>query len=179
VNVERLSLPTALPFSLDAVLAHVRLTADDAAEAQRIAQAAAKEIEDFAQIALLFQTIKVTTSWSAQPGYGMRLPIAPLLNSGTVSITVDGVAFTDFDVETGNRPSIWYGYSGIPGDDQVAVIMYQAGFGADAAAIPADLAHAILDQAAVLFDARGAAQAGTRLSPSSARIAARYRRVAL
>ena len=59
------------------------------------------------------------------------------------------------------------------------IVTYEAGFGDEAAAVPADLAHAILDQAAALYDNRaGLAERNAQaLSPHTARIAARYRGV--
>lgn len=65
----------------------------------------------------------------------------------------------------------------VDGDD--LVITYPAGFGDTAGSIPADLALAIMDQAAAYFDQRGPVDAPQGLSLAASRIAARYRRVAV
>ena len=65
----------------------------------------------------------------------------------------------------------------VDGDD--LVITYPAGFGDTASSIPADLQLAIMDQAARLYDLRGAEDGVQGLSLAASRIAARYRRVAV
>jgi len=158
--IERLTTPTALPFDATALADHVRVTdAAQIAEATRHGRAAAAEAEDYGQLALLTQTIRVTldawprTAWVA-------LPITPMPDALSVTVTVDGVAY--------DKPC------------GLVVIEYQAGFGDAASDIPAPLAHAILDQAAALFDARGLGDGKSNgMSAHMSRIVARYRGVRL
>jgi uncharacterized phiE125 gp8 family phage protein len=175
--IERLTTPTALPFDATDLADHVRVTdAAQIAEATRHGRAAAAEAEDYGQLALLTQTIRVTldawprTAWVA-------LPITPMPDALSVTVTVDGVAYDDFAVVAGQRPAIR------PNADKpfgVVVIEYQAGFGDAASDIPAPLAHAILDQAAALFDARGLGDGKSNgMSAHMSRIVARYRGVRL
>lgn len=175
--IERLTTPTALPFDATALADHVRVTdAAQIAEATRHGRAAAAEAEDYGQLALLTQTIRVTldawprTAWVA-------LPITPMPDALSVTVTVDGVAYDDFAVVAGQRPAIK------PSADKpcgLVVIEYQAGFGDAASDIPAPLAHAILDQAAALFDARGLGDGKSNgMSAHMSRIVARYRGVRL
>lgn len=175
--IERLTRPTALPFDVQALADHVRVT-DTAqiAEATRHGRAAAAEAEDYGQLALLNQTIRVTLEGWPRKAW-VPLPIAPLTDALSVTITVDGVAFDDFTVVTGQRPAIR------PSADRpcgCVVIEYEAGFGDVAADIPTPLAHAILDQAAALFDARGMGDGKSNgMSAHMSRIVARYRGVRL
>jgi uncharacterized phiE125 gp8 family phage protein len=174
---ERTTTPAGLPFDVSELAQHVRV--DDAgqiAEATRQAAAAAREVELGFGLALLDQAIRVTLPNG--PGRELfPLPIAPLIDPLGVTITLDGAAYDDFAVITGLRPAVHF-TSGKPCG--LVVITYDSGFGNDATEIPADLRHAILDQAAALFDGRGLGDGKiTGMSPQMARIAARYRRVAV
>lgn len=175
--VERLNRTHADAVELDDLRAHARLTEDyDDAEIARMGRAAAREAEDFAQIALLNQTIRVTLECCPRAST-LPLPIAPLLDWSTVEVTADGVAIEGFSIMTGQRPAIRL--TG-PRPSGGMVIEYQAGFGADAASLPDDLREAILNQALAYYDARGPGDGKTiALSPHFTRIVGRYRRVRL
>lgn len=176
MNVERITIPLALPFEQTLVNDHVRVDYDQSQEAARHARAAAQEAEHYGQLALLTQTIRVT--FEAWPDLTvLPLPIIPVLTAGSVTLVADGLAFTGFTVTTGLRPAL--ALTDVRPVGRV-VVQYQAGFGASATDIPPALAHAILDQAAALFDDRGAGDGKTNgMSVHMARILARYRRVAL
>lgn len=64
VLVDRIATSDALPFILDELKHYLRLPPDlgdiDDAELTRLARAAALEVEQFSQVALLSQTIRVT-----------------------------------------------------------------------------------------------------------------------
>ncbi|WP_050525527.1 head-tail connector protein [Pseudorhodobacter aquimaris] len=166
------------PFDLATVLLHCRLGNDTDAvnEATLHATAAALEIEAYASIALLHQTIYISMAEWPDVAW-MALPIAPLLDPATVTVTARGDEFEGFTVTTGHRPKLWIDGPAPRGD---VVIEYKAGFGDKASNIPADLALAIMDQASAFYDLRGAGDGkSSGLSPHAARIAARYRRVSL
>ncbi len=168
----------ALPFALAAVKAHVRVTHDYENDAlTTIAATAALEIEQFAQIALLFQTVRVTI-FDAQEGAGLTLPIGPVVGDAVPTVTIDGDAFDGFDFYPGNRPYIRWNTSPAWGKIGRIGIVYLAGFGATETDIPADLAQALMDQAALLYDARSPMDERIRTtSPHMARVGARYRGV--
>jgi len=179
--IQRTPLTTALPFDLTAVKEYSRVDANSPefdAEVSRMASSAASELEAYAQLALLDQTITVTLERG--PGCSLfHLPIAPLLDALSVTVTRDGAALDAFAVITGRRPAIRF-TDGRPCG--LVVIEYRAGFGETAADLPQDIANAICDQATATFDTRGAGDGkstGTGMSPHMARIAARYRRVTL
>jgi uncharacterized phiE125 gp8 family phage protein len=176
--IERTPLVTASPFVFNTVALHCRVDGIDefVVEISRMATAAALEFETYAQIALLDQLITVTLEDGPRLAW-LDLPIAPLPEASTVTVTVDGIAFNDFAVITGRRPAIHF-TAGKPCG--LVVIQYQAGFGPTATAIPRDIENAICDQASALFDMRGTGDAKTNgMSPHMARVAARHRRVAL
>lgn len=175
--VERLAQATVDPFDLHRLAQHCRV---DAAEYHweliNLGHAAALELEAYAQLALTNQPIRVTldawpnTAW-------LHLPIAPMVDALTVTVTNDGVAFAAFATVAGLRPAIR-----LTGDRPggLIVVTYIAGFGADQRDVPADLVNAVMDQASALFDAKGEGDGKTnRMSPHMARVASRYRRVAL
>lgn len=176
--VERLNRPTTGAVSVDRAAAHCRVDGNESdAELGEMIAAATRELEDYSGLALLDQTIRVTLEcWSRASVF--PLPIAPVLDVLPVSITADGAPYEDFAVITGQRPAIR-----IAGDrpSGVVVIEYEAGFGATENDIPDDIRMAIVGQVANLYERRGDDDAakGTGMAPQFARIAARYRRVAL
>lgn len=180
--VHRIPTTNLNPFLLQDVRQYLRVTdsGEDAAILQ-MARAAAEELEHFAQIALLTQTIRVTIF---DPGClstsYLSLPVGPVQEGSVATITIDGAPFTDFDLCTGNRPSIRFGRSFWDMLVTRLVIEYEAGFGASASAIPFDLAQAIKDQAALVYDGRSPIEKDARTSsPQLARAGARYRGVAI
>jgi uncharacterized phiE125 gp8 family phage protein len=178
--IQRTSVSTAPPVNVAEVAEHARIEESYfAAEAHRLSLAAAREFEDFAQIALLEQTISVTIEGPIRCAM-LALPIAPLVDPLSVEVTVDGVDFEGFAVITGLRPALRFTDEKPTG---LVVVTYLAGFGATASSLPEDIRHAIADQVVALFEMRGELPPGghvhTGMSPHMARIAARYRRVAL
>lgn len=175
--VQRLETPVSAVVDLDEMRLHVRTDPNDSAadrELALMADAAVREAEEFGQIALLAQRVRVTLE-SCPRASTIPLPIAPLLDWSTVEVTSDGIAFDDFSVTTGQRPAIRFAGSRPSGS---VVIEYLAGWGETADSIPEDLRMAILDQAAAFFDARGPGDGKTvARSPHFARIVGRYRRV--
>jgi uncharacterized phiE125 gp8 family phage protein len=174
----RTTIGTAPPFTLAAIKSHMRVTVSDDDEAiQGMASAAAIEIEAYCDLALVNQTITTTTTtW---PGQDVPLPIGPVA-SGTIAtvsvIEADGTATPVADgywLEAGRYPVLHF--TGTPGGR--LIVTYQAGYGATAGAIPADLSLAISDQALRYYDRRGDDDAPQGLCVSAARICARYRRV--
>ncbi|MBC7285002.1 hypothetical protein [Hoeflea sp.] len=176
--VHRTAGGAALPFAMDALKIYLR-SPDDAEDHQieNIGLTAAAELEQFAQIALLTQTIRVTI-FNPDRESGLILPIGPVADDDIPTVTIDGEAFTAFDFVGGNRPYIhWLAdyHNLTPGR---MTIEYQAGFGADATDVPSDLAQALMDQAALHYDGRSPMDAKSlTTSPHMARIGARYRGV--
>lgn len=168
----------ALPFVLDDLKLHLRVDFnDDDSSITTIGETAAAEIEQFAQIALLTQTITVTI-FDPSRACGLSLPIGPVAGDATPTVTIDGTAFTAFDFAGGIRPYIrWHAdYHGLTPSQMT--IEYEAGFGPAASDIPADLGQALMDQAALHYDGRSPIDAKSlTTSPHMARIGARYRGV--
>lgn len=168
----------ALPFVLDDVKAHIRVEdGEEDSAIQNMGLTAAAEIEQFAQVALLAQTIRVTVL-APDRGKGLRLPIGPVADDATLTVTIDGEPFTAFELVAGLRPYIHWQDAYHALTPERITIEYQAGFGADASSIPQDLAQALMDQAALHYDGRSPMDAKTlTTSPHMARIGARYRGV--
>jgi uncharacterized phiE125 gp8 family phage protein len=177
MRIERLTRLAVDTFDLASLEDFIRATPDMMPEAARLADAAARDLENYASIALLNQSIRVRLDeWPATEW--LALPVAPYVAGAPLAVTVAGQAVTGFTAVDGTRPSLRL--ADLPVDGEI-IITYTAGFGATLAAIPPDLRHVILDQAAVAFDLRGQSDPkfGTGLSPHMARVAARYRRVAV
>lgn len=176
--VQRTAGDAALPFILDDLKQHLRVF-DDAEDTavQNIGLTAAAEIEQFAQIALLIQTIRVTIFDPCRES-GLRLPIGPVADDDTPTVTIDGAAFTGFEFVGGNRPYVRWLASYHDLTPSRMTIEYQAGFGDAAEDVPSDLAQALMDQAALHYDGRSPMDAKSlTTSPHMARIGARYRGV--
>ncbi len=188
MHVTRLTVPTAEAFGLEELALHLRVDLSDPAaltEAPYMARAAVRELELHSNLAILTQTVRVTLDdWPA--GKSFPLPVGPVLPGTACTITADGEPFTGFRMQPGLRPVLWLTSAPPIGSlvedmpSEGIVIEYEAGFGPTAQQVPEDLRLAILDQAAAFYDCRGAGDGKTQhLSPHAARIAARYRRVAL
>ena len=176
--VQRTAGGATLPFGLDDLKLHLRVP-DDAEDTaiQNIGETAAAEIEQFAQIALLTQAVKVTI-FNPASDEGLSLPIGPVADAATPTVTIDGEAFTAFDFAGGIRPFIRWQDAFFDLTPELMVIEYDAGFGTTAADIPADLAQALMDQAALHYDGRSPMDAKSlTTSPHMARVGARYRGV--
>lgn len=177
MRVERLTRPTADIIQLDHVKEQARIDGpDEDALIGRMIPATVIEAEDYGQIALLSQRVRVTLHHWPRSGL-FAPPIGPLMDAASVTVTVDGAAFTGFAVDTGSRALLH-----LTGDYPRGrvVIEYTAGFGETAADIPADILQALTDQVAVLIDARGMVEAkDITLSPQFIRVLGRYRGVRL
>ena len=175
--IERLARIAVTAFDVHRLAQHCRVDgAEYHSELNSLGLAAALELEAYAQLALTNQPIRLTldawpnTAW-------LHLPIAPMIDALTVTVTNDGAAFADFAAVAGLRPAIRLTGNRPCG---LIVVTYTAGFGADQRDVPADLVNAVMDQASALFDAKGEGDGKTnRMSPHMARVAARYRRVAI
>ncbi|MGR3545826.1 MAG: hypothetical protein ACU0CB_16070 [Roseovarius sp.] len=180
MTISRTPISTGDPFILDDVQEGLRADATDfAGEINRIARAAARELEHFAQIALLTQKIRVMIFDPVFQSY-LRLPIGPVALDHMPTVTFDGEPFTDFVFDGGNRPSIRWSGPYFDHAPSRILIEYDAGFGDTASDIPADLALAVIDQAALMFDGRSPMDGRSMTSsPHMARIGARYRGVSL
>lgn len=148
---------------------------DEDADFVRMIDAVAREAEDYAQIALLDQTIRILLPrW---PRGHVRLPIVPILDRTSISVTINTQPWPDVALDGGARSLLMICGNPPPG---VVVIEYRAGFGALPEAIPADIVQAMLDQVAVYYETRGAVDAkAVTISPQFARILGRYRGVGL
>lgn len=170
------------PFALPDLKDHLRVSQTDFADDPLITSmghTAAEEIEHLAQIALLTRTIRVTV-FNPGSDLGLRLPIGPAADDDVPTVTIDGEPFTGFDFVGGIRPYIRWLASYHSLTSSRIVIEYQAGFGETAADIPHDLAQALMDQAALHYDARSPLDRKTlTVSPHMMRITARYRGVAI
>ena len=179
--VHRTAITGAPPFKIDDIKLHARVDGNEEDDAiTRMAWAACDEIEQFAQIALLHQTIRVTI-FDPPAQSSVRLPIGPVLDDAPVTVTVDAVPCTAFVLEPGQRPYLrWLAaFYDLPHPSRLT-IEYRAGFGSQEHAVPRDLAQAIADQAALHYDGRSPMNArDLTTSPHMARIGARYRGVSL
>ncbi|WP_321830670.1 head-tail connector protein [Thalassovita sp.] len=176
--VQRFPSEGELPFDLEDLKLHIRVDGDSEDDAvTNIGLTAAAELEQFAQIALLTQTIRVTI-FDLEIGCGIDLPIGPVADTDTPIVIINGSVFTAFDFVGGNRPHIRWRSANLTRDTSRIVIEYQAGFGAAAADIPSDLSQALMDQAALHYDGRSPMDAKSlTTSPHMARVGARYRGV--
>lgn len=159
---------------------HARISSDDSEaliELQFFAAAAATEAEEWAQIALTAQIIRVTLdSWKHRLPF-LRLPIGPLFPEAVISVTVAGQPFENFSLVKKNWPTLEF-TDAVP--DGLIVIEYRAGYGDAPESIPYDIRLAIMDQAACSFDARGAADTRQRsVSAHFSRVIGRLRGVSL
>jgi uncharacterized phiE125 gp8 family phage protein len=178
--VKRTPISTALPFVLDDLKAYSRVdfSHEDSVLTQ-MGMAAAAEVEQFAQVALLAQTIRVVML-DLVFGSGIALPIGPLIEGSSASVAIDGESLEGFEIIGGIRPYlVWPGIVRGQAIDRVQ-IEYQAGFGSAEEAIPDDLRQAILDHVALVYSTRAPEEAKTLARSSHlARVGARYRGVSV
>jgi hypothetical protein len=198
----RKNRPNALPVDDEALHDGLNLIAEQDPEltrdARRKALAATYEFEDYSELALITQTIHVSFA-SVKPliesvahAKSWRLPVWPALSSAGLLVSVvsrDGsehpISSDQIHFATRQRPRLAIIDRGslpaaMSDHHSTLQVEYQAGFGADHSAIPADIAQAIISQAALMQDAGWNLRRGhTGLSPHTARIAARYRGVRL
>lgn len=182
MHVHRSIIATGSPVSLQALKAYIRVTHDDEdLLILKMGLAAAAEIESYAQIALLHQTINVTIFYPVLR-LGMNLPIGPAPQDAAATMTLDGEPFTDFSFAGGNRPYVEFTPSSFHLNPKRLTISYPAGFGEDHSSIPIDLAQAIQHQVSIYYDGRSQGKddpVAVSISGNMARIGARYRGVSI
>ena len=169
------------PFAL---AEYLRVDPTALTEAMAFANVATSEIEAYTGLAILSQEIVATTD-APCTGRDLPLPVGPVAPSttATVEVIADDGSVTQvtsgYWLETGRYPRLRFA---MPAPDGRLRITYIAGFGTTSTDVPADLAHAIMAHTAKLYETRGDCE-GRGHSPglalAAARIAARYRRVAL
>lgn len=175
-TVDRTRADHGAPAPMSTILEHLRLTEGDELEAQRMVDAAIRELEHHGEFALFDQVITMRVQayqWPYWPG----LPIRPIKAGALPVLTHQGDSW-ELD------PHGWDGVLSWPRDRGPLAapftVTYTAGFGTRADELPPDLVLAVLDQAATYYDARGASEGKLlALSPHAARIVARYRGVRL
>lgn len=179
--VHRVATSQLDPFTLSDIKDYLRVTHDDEDFAiTQMARAAAAELEHFAQIALLTQTIRVTVFDPASGQTYLSLPIGPVPEGAVATVTIDGEAFTAFDLVTGARPSIRWLASYFDLQPTRVTVEYQAGFSSTVADIPPDLTQAIKDQTCLQYDGRSPFEKNIlTASPQFARVGARHRGVSI
>ena len=178
MNFTRTPIGATLPLSIADSKDYLRVT--DFGEDYLIGtliSAVASEIEAQTDIALLSQTITATTADA--PEQTIALPVGPVTQGESVtvaSVASDGTVTaipSGWWLEAGRYPVLHF--TGTAPVDRVR-ITYAAGY----ATLPADLGMAIADQVARLYDNRGGViDKAPALSAHTARVIARYRRVAL
>ena len=169
--------PATAAVSLAEAKGHARVDGDDEDTGlSTMLLAATYEFEGQAQIALLERTVKLRLDGWPDDGR-IWLPVGPVLEDATATVTADGAAVTGFSLLPGRYGEIALD-TGVTAELAAALIEieYPAGFGAAASDIPADIRHAILDQVAALFDNRGGYTAKDYpVSHAMLRIAAKHR----
>ncbi|MCO8146796.1 head-tail connector protein [Rhodovulum tesquicola] len=180
MRVQRFGSAPAAGAHLWEAKAHMRIehNDEDAAIATMLG-AATRDLEQYAGIALLTQTIRLGLSGWPSTGI-INLPIGPVQNDASVTVLMKGQTFDWFRVLPSARAQLFLVGRWTP-DLGAAdlVIEYPAGFGT-IEDVPEDLRLAVMDQVAALYDARGTGDPKTiAMSPHAARIAARYRGVRL
>lgn len=178
--VERTKISTNVPFDLSDLKLHARVdAADEDSSLTNMGWEAVAELQGLASIALLRQSIRLTIL-NVTLCDGLSLPVGPMAPNGTTTVTIDGVASTDFDVVSARRPYLVWASTLHGTCVERVVIEYEAGFGDETTDVPEDIRYAILDQVAVDYDERAAPGNGSvSRSASLSRIAARYRGVSI
>lgn len=156
------------------VKAHLRVTHDfeDDVIADLMASAVA-ELEAYAEIAILAQTITATTADDVTGD--VELPVGPVADGAALTVQTigtDGTLSTlaaGFWLEAGQYPVLHI----TDAPNARLRITYAAGF----SVIPADLALAIKEQVTRSYSMRGDEDGKQGLALAAARAAARYKRV--
>lgn len=176
LTIERTPTTTGATVEAAYLNEHMRLDDDLSDGVALYVDAASAEVEAYCALALLDQTITITTdNWPAQH---LSLPIGPVASGATVTVDLlelDGTTTTVTDgywLEGGRYPVLHF--TSTPGGR--LRITYTAGYGDTSTAIPADLRMAICDLASRLYDYRASEKAAT-MPAATARICARYRRL--
>ena len=151
---------------------HLRITSTEAPSVMRFAVVAAQELEQFIPIALLSQTI--VAQGIPERDVMLYLPVGPASAQTATVEAEDGTALPHL-FTPGARPAVTRDEP----HEGVVTVTYTACHGTETADVPADLAHAVLEQSLRLYDLRGDIEAPATPAPAFSRIAARYRRVSL
>lgn len=178
MNYTRAPIATGLPMTLADCKDYLRITGtDEDSLIATLISVAASDIEAQADLALLSQTITATTD--ADAGQIIALPVGPVATGAAVtvaSVATDGTAtpiLTGWWIEAGRYAVLHF--TGTAPADRVR-ITYVAGY----ATVPVDLRLAIADQVARHYEQRGGVMdKAPALSAQTARVIARYRRVAV
>ena len=180
--VQRTQVSVNTPFDLAEFKEFIRLEKDDDWDdvtLTKMGWEAVAEVESFAQVALLSQTIRLTI-FDGVLGDGLSLPVGPMRDDAPLTVTLDGAASTDFDVVPGHRPYLSWSTSLRGAAFRRVVIEFEAGFGHEITDVPEDLGQAIIDQVYTIYDGRAIDEVlSRRRSMQLARVAARYRGVSL
>ena len=156
---------------------HARVwEADETDALAALALTATLELEAQASLALLTRTVELRlTGWPASGK--IRLPIGPVQDGATATVTANGEPVIGAELLPGRHGELRLeAETAALLSEAEIVITYPAGYGATPGDVPADLRHAILDQVAALYDARGAADPRRMTAaPAFLRIAARHR----
>ncbi|MFQ8432499.1 hypothetical protein [Amaricoccus sp. W119] len=170
------------PFDLADLKLHARVDDDDDdANLTLMGWTAAGEIEARTELALLAQSIAVTLDcW----GDAIPLPVGPFYAGGLAEHPVT-VQLVDGEGNATAHPAGWWIEPGrrpvlhltSKGEGRALIVTYPAGYGVAVADIPHDLRLAVNDEAARLYDMRGAAEGPQGMSLAAARIIGRYKAV--
>lgn len=183
MTTTRTPIIAAAAVSLDQVKDRARIDGDhDDAGISMLIDTAAAEIEAHCGIALLAQSVTVTLrAWCKR----IPLPVGPFWTEGFAEHPVTVELLDEAGIATPHPAGWWiqggrYPVLNLAGDGIGAAIRitYPAGFG-DPDSIPADLQLAVIDHAAMMYDARGLTDAPQGLSIAATRIAARHRRIGI
>lgn len=174
----RTPISAALPVTVAEAKAYARVThSEEDPVFTSLIKTAALEIEQYTDLALLSQTITAITD--ADPGYTIALPVGPVATGATVTvhaIEADGTATlmaSGYWLEAGRYACLHFTTDTTPTGP--LRITYPAGYDS----VPADLAHALCDHVVRMYGQRGDDDVKQGLSAAAARIAARYRKVAV
>lgn len=148
-----------LPVTLTEIEKHLRTpvgTGYEPGPMLMMAHAAMVEIEERAGLAILSQTVTVTTGaeWCAD----IALPVGPVASGAVATVSTLGEDGTltavpsGFWLEAGRWPVLHVTDTTLIGR---LVIAYPAGMAAAADAVPQDVRHAVCDQVARMYDQRG------------------------
>lgn len=168
-----------LPVTLSEIEDHLRTpTGYEPGPMVAMAHAAMMEIEERAGLAILSQTVTVTTGadWCAD----IALPVGPVASGAVATLATlgeDGTltpAASGFWLEAGRWPVLHVTDTTLTGR---LVVTYTAGMAATTSAVPADVRHAVCDQVAQAFDHRG--EGAPALSGVASQLIARRGRVRL
>lgn len=190
-DFERTSIPGIHVVTTAEAKLHLRqdLSVEDDLIDDMIA-AAVREVEDYAQIALITQDVTATYDGPFEAGR-LRLPLGPVPEGAECTVTSvaqdraeEVLMSSQFRLAVGKAPAIWI-IEGVEQPHSLAMsttslrVDYSAGFGVNSYDVPDDLKHAVLDQVAQLYENR-AMFIRNRHTPSmsahAVRIAQRYRR---